>query len=136
MSALTSSYATRRLRRVADANDWLVGSGAAMLLGVLGVGLQIWEMSRLPFQPGRSGYASVFVGWQPVMILALLGGLYWLETLIARAMRVRRVLRPLAISARDTDVTMFRGSLDGFVLYWNFLALTEVVIFVLFYVVR
>lgn len=136
VSALVSSAASARLRRSAAALDWLVGSGVAMILGLLGLGLQAWEMTRLPFLPAASGYASVFVGWQIVMMVALAGGLYWLETLLARAMRVRRVLMPLPISAQDPDVTMFRGSLDGFTLFWNFLALTEIVMFILFYVVH
>lgn len=136
VSAVVNSYGTRRLRRSADRADWMVSSGVTFILGVLGVGLQMWELTRLPFQPAASGYASVFVGWQPVMLLALVGGLYWLETLIARAVRVRHVLRPLAITARDPDVTMFRGSLDGFTLYWSFLAFVEIIFFLLFYVVR
>lgn len=135
-SALLNTVGGRRLRRSGASLDWLVSVGIALALGVLAVGLQIWELTRLNFQPGQSGYASLFVGWQPVMILALFGGLYWLETLIARAVRVRRLLVPLTFTVRDHDVTMFRGSLEGFQLYWNFLALTEAVMFILFYVVH
>jgi heme/copper-type cytochrome/quinol oxidase subunit 3 len=135
-SAFINAMASRRLRRSAAALDWLVGAGLALWLGLLATGLQAWELARLPFQPGRSGYASLFVGWQPVMILAFLGGLYWLETLLARAIRVRRLLRPIAITENDVDVLMFRGSLDGFAAYWSFVAATEVVVFVLFYVVH
>jgi heme/copper-type cytochrome/quinol oxidase subunit 3 len=136
ISAVSNSIASRRLRRSAAALDWIVGAGLALGLGLAAVGLQMWELARLPFQPGRSGYASLFVGWEPVMILGFLGGMYWLETLIARALRARRLLRPLEIAARDVDVTMFRGSLDAFGVFWNFLAASEVIVFLLFYVVH
>jgi heme/copper-type cytochrome/quinol oxidase subunit 3 len=136
LSAGISGGTAAMLRRRAAGADWLVGSSIALGLGLAAAALQAWEMGRVSFHPGSSGYASMFVGWQVLMILAMVGGVYWLETLIARGARVRRVLRPLAISAAEPDVTMFRGSLDGFVVYWNFLALVEVVVFVLFYLVH
>lgn len=136
VSAVINSLASRRLRRQAAALDWMVASGIVLFLGLIATGLQMWELARLPFQPGRSGYASLFVGWQPVMILGFLGGMYWLETLIARALRVRRLLRPIAVTAGDADVTMFRGSLDGFGVFWSFIAVSEIIVFVLFYIVH
>lgn len=136
LSAVINQVATRRLRRQAAALDWLVASGIVLGLGLAASGFQMWELARLPFQPGRTGYASLFVGWQPIMILGFLGGMYWLETLIARALRVRRLLRPIAVTARDADVTMFRGSLDGFAVYWSFIAATEIIVFILFYIVH
>lgn len=136
VSAVVNAVASRRLRRAAASLDWIVGAGIALALGLAAAGFQMFQLARLPFQPGRSGYASLFVGWQPVMVLGMLGGLYWLETLIARAVRVRRLLVPIPALATDPDVTMFRGSLDGFGVYWSLIAITEILVFVLFYVVQ
>jgi heme/copper-type cytochrome/quinol oxidase subunit 3 len=136
VSAALVSYSTGRLRRTAGALDWMVGAGTGLGLGILAIGFLCWQLATLPFYPGETGYASVFVGWQPVLLLSMLGGVYWLETLITRGVRVRRVLSPLPISATERDVTMFRGSLDGFVLFWNFTALVEIVSFILFYAVH
>lgn len=136
VSAAVATYSGRRLRTRAAALDWLVGSGIALGLALAAAGFQMWDLGRLDFQPGRSGYGSLFVGWQPVMIFAFLGGAYWLETLMARAVRHRRLVRPIATAVRDEDVTMFRGSLDGFGVFWNFVAFTEVIVFILFYVVH
>ena len=135
-SAAIAGYSTRRLRRTAAALDWMVGAGVGLMLGIIAVGFQCWQLAAVPFYPGETGYASVFLGWQVLLVIAMIGGVYWLETLIARGARVRRVLSPLPISAQELDVSMFRGSLDGFVLYWNFIALSEIVAFILFYFVH
>lgn len=136
LSAVVNTVSSRRLRRSGASLDWIVGSGIALLFGLAAAGFQMWELARLPWGPGRSGYASLFVGWQPIMILSFLGGMYWLETMIARGVRTRRLLRPIATTTRDVDVTMFRGSLDGFGVFWNFVAVTEIIVFILFYVIH
>src|ERR1700684_765398 len=43
--------------------DWQVAGWLAVFGGLLVVGLQIWQLTALPFFPGSSGYASCFIGW-------------------------------------------------------------------------
>ena len=43
--------------------DWQVAGWTAVLGGLLAIGLQIWQLTELPFFPGSSGYASCFIGW-------------------------------------------------------------------------
>ena len=38
------------------------------------VGLQIWQLTQLPFFPGSSGYASCFIGWASLNIALVLCG--------------------------------------------------------------
>ena len=54
-------------------------------LGLAAVVLQIMELLNLPFQPGSSGFASVFTGTYPVLLVSWLAVMIWLEILIMRA---------------------------------------------------
>ena len=105
-SALLTSYGPRRLRR-GQTLDWEVAGWITVARrAAWPSGLQIWELTQLPFFPGSSGYASCFVGWAAMNIALLLAGVYWLETLLARccacggpsprtgARRARRCRRP------------------------------------------
>ena len=47
---------------------------------------------ELPFFPGSSGYASCFIAWAAMNIALLLGGTYWIETILAREIRLRRAM--------------------------------------------
>jgi hypothetical protein len=130
------AFGLRRLRSQGLGLDWRVAAGIALFLGLLGAFLQGWEMGRLHFQPGSSAFAGVFVGWQPVFILVLLGSMYWLETLIARSLRVRWVLRPGQVSdgkALPLEITRFRASIDSYSFFSVFVAGIAVLGFALFY---
>ncbi len=90
-SALLVQFGERRFRDN-ETLDWQVAGWAAVLGGLLVVGLQIWQMTDLPFFPGSSGYASCFIGWGAMNIALVLGGIYWLETILAREIRLRRAM--------------------------------------------
>ena len=64
----------------------------AVLGGLLVIALQVWELTDLPFFPGSSGYASCFIGWAALNIALMLSGIYWIETLLARQVRLQRAL--------------------------------------------
>ena len=72
--------------------DWQVAGWTAVLGGLLAVGLQVWQLTALPFFPGSSGYASCFIGWAAMNIALLLVGTYWIETILAREIRLRRAM--------------------------------------------
>jgi heme/copper-type cytochrome/quinol oxidase subunit 3 len=65
-------------------------AGASLVLGLVGIGLQAYEWSRLGFGPASGGYASVFVGWTITYAVFALFCVYWIETQVATIWRARR----------------------------------------------
>ena len=69
--ALLVQFGERRFRRN-ETLDWQVAGWTAVLGGLLVIGLQIWQMTDLPFFPGSSGYASCFIAWGAMNIALVL----------------------------------------------------------------
>ena len=61
-AALLVQFGERRFRDN-ETLDWQVAGWTAVLGGLLVIGLQIWQLTDLPFFPGSSGYASCFIAW-------------------------------------------------------------------------
>ncbi len=61
-SAVLVHFGDRRFRNN-ETLDWQVAGWTAVFGGLLVIGLQIWQLTELPFFPGSSGYASCFIGW-------------------------------------------------------------------------
>ncbi len=116
--------------------DWRVASVTTIVLLVGALSLQIWELGRLRFFPGSSGFASVYVGVMPVYVAYLGIGAYWVETLLARSLRVRWVLAPVGENAQGQEVVAFNGSMNGAVLFLGFLSVLAATFFVLFSIIR
>ncbi|MHB8244131.1 MAG: hypothetical protein ACYDGN_02085 [Acidimicrobiales bacterium] len=116
--------------------DWQVAGWTASLCGLLAIGLQIWELTQLPFFPGSSGYASTFIGWAVMNIALLFFGVYWSETLVARFMRLRRALSEEGgvLSSAQPAMQLFRIHTESAAAFWIFIAVTEVFFWLLFYV--
>jgi heme/copper-type cytochrome/quinol oxidase subunit 3 len=133
---LCAAYGQYRFRRNEPA-DWIVAGWTGVLLGALGLGLQIYELTRLPFYPGSSGYASVFIGWGAINIAALVLGVYWLETLLARAHRLQREVKADGGLARSTlpAARLLRANLEGSTYVWGFLTLASLFFWIFFYLV-
>jgi heme/copper-type cytochrome/quinol oxidase subunit 3 len=115
---------------------WQAGALVALVLGVAAVALQIAELLNLPFQPGSSGFSSVFTGFYPVMLVSWLAAMIWLEMLI---MRVRPLPAIFFVEQPPTyaeafAVQRFQSSLSAFTLTWNYLAIVTLFFFLLFYV--
>lgn len=119
-----------RLRKNARL-DWQVATGIVLLLELFATGMQIWQVTRIPFFPGSSGYASVYVGWAVVNVVFLLGSAYWIETLLARSLRVGSETG----NTSDSDPS-YTAAVEAGAFFLNFVAITEIVIFVLFYIVK
>jgi heme/copper-type cytochrome/quinol oxidase subunit 3 len=134
--AVFQAFGLRRLRS-GQTNDWLAVGWLVVLGGLIGLGLQIYELTRLPFAPGSSGYASCFIGWAALNIGALFAGAYWLETVLARAMRMRRDIDSAERSAGGTvpSAVLFRANVESCVYFWGYLGVISVLFWVLFYVV-
>lgn len=136
-SALLQYYGIRRLRAGALL-DWEVAGWVAVTGGLLAVGLQIWEFTQLPFFPGSSGYASCFIGWASLNTATLLGSLYWLETQLARSLRLRRALMEEGgiASSQLPAARLFRASAESCSYFWFYVAAVELTFWVLFYVIH
>jgi uncharacterized membrane protein YhhN len=134
--ALLNGYGTRRLREGVTL-DWEVAGWITVLGGLVALGLQVWELTQLPFFPGSSGYASCFVGWAVMNIALLLTGLYWMETLLARWLRLRRAVVQDGGPARSTlpVARLFRANLEACWYFWLFIGLVELFFWLLFYVI-
>lgn len=135
-SALVNFYGTGRLRQGLT-TDWIVASWIAVSGGLLALGLQIFELTQLPFHPGSSGYASCFIGWAAINIAFIAGATYWLETVLARAMRIRKALEEDGGAANSALPAgrLFRANLESCTYFWGYFALISVLFWVLFYVV-
>lgn len=128
-------WATRRLRAGrGEALDWKVAAALATLLLMLSTGLQIWELGRLRFFPGSSGYAGLFVSTAVVTIAMMLIGTYQFETVLARSLRLGGLLVANDVAANSPEVATFRLGVDAASLYAGFLAMALSLVYVLFYV--
>ena len=134
--ALLNGHGTTRLRQGGTV-DWEVAGWTTVLGGLIAIGLQVWQLTQLPFFPGSSGYASCFIGWAVMNIALLLAGVYWLETLLARWLRLRRAVTEDGGASRSTlpVARLFRANLEGCSYFWGFVALVEGLFWLLFYVI-
>jgi hypothetical protein len=125
-SALLVIYGQWRMRK-GSLLDWEV-SGWTALLGILvAVGLQVWQLTELPFFPGSSGYASCFIG----------GAAFWLETNLVLCLRIK---------GRDSDdgdpavsagssAQLFRANVEACTYFYGFTALVSGLFWVFFYLI-
>lgn len=109
----------------------------ALVLGLVAVALEIVQLLSLPFQPGSSGFSSVFTGFYPVMLVSWLGAMIWLEILIMRARSLPAIsfVEQPPTYAEAFAVQRFQSSLSAFTLIWNFMAIVTIIFFILFYLV-
>ena len=133
--AFLAIFGYRRFRR-GLVLDWEVAGWTAVVGALVVIGLQIWQLTQLPFFPGSSGYASCFIGWAGMNIALVLSGAYWLETSLARQLRLRRAAAEDGGTASSTLPTarLFRISLEGCSYFWGFIAVVSGFFWVLFYV--
>jgi heme/copper-type cytochrome/quinol oxidase subunit 3 len=134
-SAAVQYVALQRIKAGAK-RTWQAGALVALVLGVVAVALQIAELLNLPFQPGSSGFSSVFTGTYPVLLVSWLAAMIWLEILIMRARPLPQIsfVEQPPTYAEAFAVQRFQSSLSAFTLIWNFVALVTIFFFLLFYV--
>ena len=133
-TALLVIYGQRRLRK-GDVADFQVAGWTGVVCGLVALFLQIWEFQKLSFYPGASGYSSTFVGFAVMNIISLVIGTYWLETTLARSLRLRRELggdKP-ELSAAPT-AQAFRAGVASMAYFWGFLAMGGALLTAMFYV--
>ncbi|HEY6473804.1 MAG TPA: hypothetical protein VIY26_13000 [Acidimicrobiales bacterium] len=135
-SALLIQYGQRRFR-ANETLDWQVAGWVAVTGGLLAISLQVWQLTDLSFFPGSSGYASCFIAWAIMNIVFLLSGVYWIETILAREIRLRRAMAQDGGAPGSTlpVARILRVNLSGCTYYWGFIALVGLFFWVLFYVI-
>jgi len=137
---LSALLATAGLQQIKSGkrSTWLTAAIVALVLGVAAGAVQIWQLTSLSFQPGGSGFASVFVAASAVFAALVLSTMIWLEILVTRARQLPEISfveqPPTFVEA--AAVQRFQASLSGFTLFWNFIAVAAFVLWVLFYLVH
>jgi heme/copper-type cytochrome/quinol oxidase subunit 3 len=126
-------YSRSMLAGRANSADWRVAAGVSAAAFLAAGALQLWGMTRTGFYPGSSGYASCYVAIMPVFAIYCLGAAYWLETLLARSLRLRWVVAASDGPNADSDERIsFAGSAAGAKVFVVFVALLSIVLFVMF----
>jgi hypothetical protein len=136
-SALVQSIVLQALK-AGNKVTWLAGAVLALVLGLAAVCLQIWQLLNEPFFPASSGFASVFTGGMPVLVLILFCAMIWLEILIVAATKIRAISfveQPPTYSEAFL-VQRFQARLSAFTVVWNYLAAVTFIFWVLFYLVH
>jgi heme/copper-type cytochrome/quinol oxidase subunit 3 len=137
---LTDHKALRRDR-------WRVKGLAALLIGVVGLVLQVIAWTQQSFGPADGGYASVYFGWTAYIFLFVLGAMLWLEMCLATSLRYRDMetdAPPAGHASGDSNrdahdirdpLSLVRAELMGLSFYLTFLAGIAVVTWVVLYLI-
>ena len=137
VSALVQTAGLQQIK-AGKRGTWQMAAMIALALGVVAAGVQIWQLTSLSFQPGGSGFASVFVGASPVLAVLVLGTMIWLETLVMGSRNIPDIsfVEQPPTFTEAAAVQRFQASLSAFTLLWNFMAVAAFVLWVLFYLVH
>lgn len=132
-----TQYAGLQQIKAGRKRAWQIAAVVALVLGLGAVALQIVELLFLPFWPGSSGFASVFVGYNPVFVGTALVAIVWLEILLARSRSIPAIafVEQPPTYTEAFVVQRFQASLSAFTAVWNYLAVIAVLFWVLFYVI-
>lgn len=133
-TALLAIYGKRRLFK-GGVTDFQVAGWTGVATGLVALIIQIWQLTKLSFSPGSSGYASTFMGFVVLNIVSIVLGTYWLETTLARSLRLRR---ELGGNSPETSMApsaqLFRANVASMAYFWGFLGLSGVLFTAMFYV--
>ena len=91
-------------------------------------------MTRLGFFPGQSGYASTFIGFVVINLMTIVFSTYWLETTLARALRLRKEQggeRPELASTPQARA--LRADIAAMTYFQGFVVLVVALMFSMFY---
>ncbi len=135
VSALVQTVGLQRIK-AGHKGPWSITAAVALVFGLAAVALQIKELLVLPFQPGQSGFASVFVGFYPVALVTWLAAMIWLEILVVQARSIPAIsfVEQPPTYAQAYEVQRFQASLSAFTVVWNYLAIVTFIFWLLFYV--
>jgi heme/copper-type cytochrome/quinol oxidase subunit 3 len=135
VSAVIQTAGLQLIKR-GSKSAWLKTAAVALVFGLAAVALQVNELLNLPFQPGQSGFASVFVGFYPVALVIWLSAMVWLEIMVARSRSIPAIsfVEQPPTYAQAFEVQRFQSALSAFTIVWNYLAVVTFIFWLLFYV--
>ena len=135
VSAVIQTVGLQLIKR-GSKSAWFKAALVTLVFGLAAVALQVNELLNLPFQPGQSGFASVFVGFYPVALTIWLSAMVWLEIMIARSRSIPAIsfVEQPPTYAQAFEVQRFQSALSAFTLVWNYLAIVTFIFWLLFYV--
>jgi heme/copper-type cytochrome/quinol oxidase subunit 3 len=128
-------YAGLQRIKAGHKGTWVSAALLALALGLAAIGLQVWQLLNLPFFPGSAGFASVFVGATPVLLICVLAAMIWLEILIMQARAIPEIsfVEQPPTYTEAFAVQRFQANLSAFTVYWNYLGAIAILFWVLFY---
>jgi hypothetical protein len=126
-------FGRSRLRK-GYVSDWQTAVWVGIAASVLALFLQIWEFTAVPFYPGSSGYASTFIGFSVINILTISIVAYWLETTVARSLRLKKELDGVSPQlSMHPSAQAFRANVASMTYFLGFVALASTLLFAMFY---
>jgi heme/copper-type cytochrome/quinol oxidase subunit 3 len=136
-SALVQTLVLQRLK-AGHKTPWMLGAALALVLGFGAIGVQVWQLLNEPFFPGSSGFASVFTGGTPVLVLTIFCAMVWLEILVVAAAKIPEIsfVEQPPTYAAAFALQRFQARLSAFTLVWNYLAAVALLFWILFYLVH
>jgi heme/copper-type cytochrome/quinol oxidase subunit 3 len=136
-SALVQALTLERLK-AGHKTPWMAGASLALALGLGAIGLQVWQLLHEPFYPGSSGFASVFTGTTPVLVVTIFGAMIWLEILLVAGAKIPEIsfVEQPPTYAQAFALQRFQARLSAFTLVWNYLAAVTLLLWVFFYLVH
>ena len=133
LAALMAIFGQSRLRN-GNVSDWQTAVWVGVAASLLALFLQIWEFTAVPFYPGSSGYASTFIGFSVINILTILIVAYWLETTVARSLRLKKELSGVSPQvSMHPSAQSFRANVASMTYFLGFVALASTLLFAMFY---
>ena len=134
LSTVMAIYGQWRLRQ-GSLVDWQVAVWTGVAGSLLALFLQIWEFQSVPFYPGSSGYASTFIGFAVINIMTIVGATYWLETTVARSIRLKKELDGAnPATSRNPAAQSFRANVAAMTYFMGFVAISSTMFLLMFYV--
>ena len=136
-SALVQTLVLQRLK-AGHKTPWMLGAALALVLGLGAVGVQVWQLLNEPFFPGSSGFASVFTGGTPVLVVTIFCAMVWLEILVLAAAKIPEIsfVEQPPTYTEAFALQRFQARLSAFTLVWNYLAAVALLFWILFYLVH
>jgi heme/copper-type cytochrome/quinol oxidase subunit 3 len=133
LAGLMALFGQTRLRKN-NVSDWQTAVWVGLTAALLALFLQIWEFTAVPFYPGSSGYASTFIGYAVMNIITILIVAYWLETTVARSLRLKKELNGVSPQvSMHPSAQSFRANVASMTYFLGFVALSSTLLFAMFY---
>ena len=115
----------RARRSSGPGSTWHLAAGLSFLLGLAALVVMCVLIPNAGFRPTSGSYASVFFAWIGFYAFVYFGGLYYLETVLAKSLRNHSTAAQVVAGAEA----------EAFGVFWIFMAAVQVLMFALLFLV-